>query len=97
MTRGATSSGRDTVWNRRRFLTTAGTAAGIVLAGCSGVTNQSFAASPVTLPDADQRELLLAEATVTPKTITLDGPADTEVEITNQAAVYKRADGLGGQ
>jgi hypothetical protein len=97
MTRAPTSSGRDTGWNRRRFLAAAGTAAGVVLAGCSSVTEQSFAASPVLLSAADQTDLLLAETTVDSQTITLDGPADTQAEITNQAAVYKRANGLGGR
>ena len=97
MTRRATPPSRDINLNRRRFLAVAGTAAGVVLAGCSSVTNQSFSASPVILPDADQTELLLAETTVDSQTLTLNGPADTQVEITNHTAVYKRAAGLGGQ
>jgi phage terminase large subunit-like protein len=97
MTGYPSSSGSDWASTRRRFLAVSGAAAGAVLAGCSSVTSQSFTASPVLLPDETQTELLLAETTRDSRSVTLDGPADTQVEITNQAAVYKRATGLGGQ
>ena len=84
-------------WNRRRFLIATGVVTGSALAGCSSVTNQAFAASPVILPDGDQIEMRLAETDRDSRTITLTGPADSEVEITNQVVVHSRADGLGGQ
>lgn len=67
------------------------------VAGCSGETKRTFEASPVVLPDDDQGTLRLAETNREPETISRTGPADTEIEITNHAAVYKRAVGLGGR
>jgi len=75
----------------------AGTTAAVALAGCSNVTSQSFEASPVVLPDADQTERRLAETSRDSQTVQRSGPAGSEVEITNQTAVYSRAKGLGGK
>ena len=84
-------------WNRRRLLMIAGTVTGVTLAGCSSVTSQTFAASPVILPDSDQTEMRLAETDRDSRTTMLSGPSDSEIEITNQAVVHRRANGIGGQ
>jgi len=74
-----------------------GTGTGVALAGCSGVTSQTVSASPVILPSSDQTEMRLAETDRDARSITLDGPGDSEVEITNHAVVHRRANGIGGQ
>jgi len=89
--------GRDEGASRRRFLAGVGTVTGIALAGCSGLTDQSFAASPVVLPEGDQTEMRLSETARDSETVTLSGPADSEVEITNHATTYSRAKGIGGK
>jgi hypothetical protein len=83
--------------DRRRFLSVAGAATAAVLAGCSGLRRRSFEASPVVLSDGDQEAFRVAETDATSHTISRDGPAGAEVEITNHAAVYSRAGGLGGE
>lgn len=84
-------------WCRRRALIAVGTVTGIALAGCSSVTSQTVSASPVILPDSDQTEMRLAETDRDARTVTLGGPGDSEVEITNHAVVHRRANGIGGQ
>lgn len=85
------------VRSRRQFLaTTAGLALGAV-AGCSGVTEQSFEATPVVLPSDDREELWLGETVRDAPTINREGPGGTELTITNHAAVYTREAGLGGE
>ncbi len=88
----------DTQLPRREFLVAAGGTLAVGLAGCSGVTEQSFEASPVVLPEGDREELLLAETTQTSETITRDGPTgNVEVEITSAASVYRRGPAVGGE
>ncbi|RMB08324.1 hypothetical protein ATH50_3539 [Haloplanus aerogenes] len=90
-------SSNDEGWSRRRLLTVAGTTTGVALAGCSGVTSQSFAASPVILPDSDQEAVRLAETRRDSQTITRSGPGGSKVELTNHTSIHKRANGIGGQ
>lgn len=97
MTVDDSQAGRADGLSRRRFLAGVGTTTGISLAGCSGVTEQSFAASPVVLPETDQTALRLSETAQDAESITVNGPADSGVEVTNHAATYIRAKGLGGR
>ena len=83
--------------SRRQLLAGIGTASAVALAGCSALTNQSFAASAVGVPADLQTELGLDETARESQVVTLNGPADSEVEITSEVAVYSRAQGLGGQ
>lgn len=83
--------------DRRRLLAGVGGALAAGLAGCSGVTEQSFAASTVALPESSREELWLAETARDSRTISRSGPADSEVEITNRATVYNRAAWLEGE
>lgn len=81
--------------SRRQVLAAMGAATFGGLAGCSAVTNQSFAANPVVLPEADQKELVLAETVREGETITRSGPAGIEVSIRNQASLYRRGPARG--
>lgn len=86
----------ETGMSRRRFLAATGTATGVGLAGCSQVTQQSFEARPVVLPESARQELVLAETTRDSKTVTRQGPGDVgEITLTNQAAVYRRGPARG--
>lgn len=75
---------------RREFFSMAGTFGVAGLAGCSGVTDQSFAADAVVLPDSAEEELALAETVRQGNTVKRSGPAGIEVNITNQASLYRR-------
>lgn len=99
MTRDKHDSARtDTKLPRRELLVAAGGTLAVGLAGCSGVTEQSFEAAPVVLPDAGREELLLAETSRESETITREGPSgNVEVEITNHASVYRRGPAWGGE
>lgn len=87
----------DETLSRRTYLVGLGAVATGSLAGCSGVTSQSFEATPVVLPSDDQEALSLDETAQDPKTISRDGPGGVEVSVTNQTAIYKRAVALGGE
>lgn len=80
---------------RRETLTAIGSILTTGLAGCSGVTDQSFAAAPVVLPEGDQEELVLAETVRDSDTITRSGPGGIEVSVTNQASLYRRGPARG--
>lgn len=68
------------------------------LAGCSGITNQSFEAKQVGLSDDAQAELGLAEVDSETVSVSQDGPTgNVSVSITNHAAIFSRAAGLGGE
>jgi hypothetical protein len=82
--------------SRRTTLAAPGGAALAGLAGCSGVTEQSFEAAPVVLPDAASGELALAETVRESETTTRDGPSgNLEVSITSHSAVYRRGQARG--
>ncbi|TSD09566.1 hypothetical protein DP107_15625 [Haloglomus irregulare] len=77
--------------SRRRTLAALGGGALVGLAGCSGVTEQSFEATPVVLPEGPREELVLAETASESETIEREGPSgNVEVSITSHAAVYQR-------
>lgn len=81
---------------RRRYLTVVGTAAAGLVAGCSGLTEQSFESQAVGLDDAALEELQLAETDRRSPTATRTGPSgNVEVSVTNHVTVYRRADALG--
>ncbi len=81
--------------SRRTFVT--GTAlAAATTAGCSDIRQQSFDARPVGLPAAERGPVGMAETSMESMTLTFDGPASTEVEVTNHSAVYRRAADDGG-
>jgi hypothetical protein len=82
--------------NRRRVLATAGGLALAGMAGCSSLTEQSFEASPVVLPESARQEMVLSETGREAETITRDGPTgNVEVSITSHAAVYRRGPARG--
>ena len=61
------------------------------LAGCSGVTSQSFEAEPVRLPTEDREELNLPETSFDSATTTRDPPVvDGEITITTHVVAYRR-------
>lgn len=66
------------------------------LAGCSEIQDQSFEASPVALPGADQTELVLPETNQSSDTVTREVGGGVEVSITSHLAVYRRAPGVEG-
>jgi hypothetical protein len=83
--------------DRRRFLAVLGLAAAGGLAGCGGVTEQSFAAQQVGLSADAQQELGLAEVSSESQSAERSGPTgNVTVNITNHSALYSRAGGLGG-
>lgn len=82
---------------RRQLLALVGSATAAGLAGCEGVTNQSFAASSVGLSSDAQEALLLGELARDAQTVersAADG--NVSVSITTHTAVYSRAAALGG-
>jgi hypothetical protein len=84
--------------DRRGFLAVLGLAAAGGLAGCGGVTEQSFAAQQVGLSADAQEELGLAEVTSESQSVERQGPTGSvTVSITNHSALYSRAGGLGGE
>lgn len=82
---------------RRALLAGVGGALATGLAGCSALTQQSFEAAAVILPEADRQELWLAETARDSQTIERSGPGGSEIEITNKATVYSRAEWLEGE
>ena len=92
------SAGGSVRRDRRRFLAVLGLAAAGGVAGCGGVTEQSFAAQQVGLSADAQDELGLAEVTSESETVERQGPTgNVTVSITNHSALYSRAGGLGGE
>ena len=62
------------------------------------MTEQSFEATPVVLPEDDREKLVLAETAADSETTTREGPADqVEVRITNHARVYRRGPASRGE
>jgi len=91
------SAGGPVRRDRRRFLAVLGLAAAGGLAGCGGVTEQSFTAQQVGLSADAQEELGLAEVTSESQSAERSGPTgNVTVSITNHSALYSRAGGLGG-
>jgi hypothetical protein len=83
---------------RRDVLATVGGIALAGVAGCSEVTEQSFEATPVQLPEDDREKLVLAETAANSEATTRDGPTgNVEVEITNHARVYRRGPASRGE
>ena len=83
---------------RRDVLATVGGLAIGGVAGCSEVTQQSFEASPVVLPEADREETVVAETARESETTTREGPSgNVEVEITAHASIYRRGPASGGE
>lgn len=84
---------------RRLLVAAAGGAIGGGLAGCSEVTQQEFAATPVRLPAPAGEELGLAETFTDSQTTTRGvsaGGQDIEVTITSHYAGYQRSYDTGG-
>lgn len=81
----------------RRSFVAATAAVATVTAGCGDLTQQSFEAPAVGLPDADHEPLGLVETSFDTLSMSFDGPADSRVELTNHAGVYDRTVGIGGQ
>lgn len=84
--------------DRRRVLAAVGSGAALSLAGCTGVTSQSYESSPVELSDTAQGTLQLAE--LTRETISDEervAGGNVSVSITSHTTVYSRAAGLGGE
>lgn len=80
------------------MLATVGGIALAGVAGCSEVTEQSFEATPVQLPEDDREKLVLAETAANSEATTRDGPTgNVEVEITNHARVYRRGPASRGE
>jgi len=83
--------------DRRRFLAVLGLAAAGGVAGCGGVTEQSFAAQQVGLSADARDELGLAEVASDSQSVERSGPTGgVTVSITNHSALYSRAGGFGG-
>ncbi|WP_276257962.1 DUF6517 family protein [Haloglomus litoreum] len=83
---------------RRRLLATLGTATAVSLAGCGGVTSQSFESSPTGLSATAQEELRLGEESRESPTVERSAAGgNVSVSVTSHTAVYSRAAGLGGQ
>ena len=83
---------------RRRVLRLGGAVAvGTGLAGCGGITEQSFEATPLTLSTANTDEVGLTQQSAGADTLSRSGiGGEVEVSITNQAAVFDRAAWLRG-
>lgn len=83
-------------WNRRQFLQATGVATGaVMLAGCSGLTDQEFIADTVVLPEPDQEEL--GFATVIERTERREfsetvGGQDVTATVESAISVYVEAD-----
>jgi hypothetical protein len=86
---GSTASSGDSV-TRRKLLVAGATTAAAAVAGCEGVTDQSFEASPVTLSEDSRERLQLQEVAADAQTIERSA-AGAEITITNNVAVYSRA------
>jgi len=102
----ATESGRhdeqpsstERTATRRRVLAAGAVTAAVGVAGCGGITEQSFEASAVTLPEEDREALGLGETVADSQTLSREGPAgEVEVEITNHFAGYSRGEYLRAQ
>lgn len=92
-------SGRtDRVLGRRRLLAALGGLTVAGLAGCDGITNQSFDSSSVGLSAGVQEQLQLGELSrdaLSFEKSAADGKVS--VKVTSHTAVYSRAVGLGGK
>lgn len=89
-----TTDEKDVTVDRRRLLAAIGGGLAAGLAGCSGVTSQEFAATPVRLPAAVREELGLAEVFTDSRTTTRErtvGGQDVGVTITDEFAGYGRS------
>jgi hypothetical protein len=83
---------------RRRYLAVVGTATTGLVAGCSGLTEQSFESQAVGLDDAAREDLQLAETERSSPTTSRTGPSgNVEVSVTNHVTVYRRADAQEGE
>lgn len=82
--------------SRRAYLAAVGSAVSVGVTGCSGVTQQTFAATPVVLPGGDREELALGETVREGVTVTREGPTgNAEVEITSETSLYQRGAARG--
>ena len=82
--------------SRRRTLSALSGAVLAGLAGCAGVTEQSFEATPVVLPEDAREEMVLAETANESESIEREGPTgNAEVSITSHSAVYRRGPARG--
>lgn len=86
----ATERGIESTTTRRQLLIAGATAATAAVAGCEGVTEQSFEASPTTLSAESRERLRLRELAAESQTISRE-VGGAEVTITNHVAVYSRA------
>ena len=87
----------DPFVRRRSFLAALSVGTVAALAGCEGITNQSFEASPVGLSTDAQERLQLRE--LSQDTLSFSESAaddDVSVSVTSHTAVYSRAAALGG-
>jgi len=91
------TAGEDSGPGRRRFLCGVGLAVAGAVAGCSNVTDQSFSASRAGLSETAREELALEQVDSESRSLSREGPSgNVEVTITNHAAIYSRAAGMGG-
>ena len=82
---------------RRALLSGGAVAVGVGLAGCGGITQQSFEATPLELSTTNMDDLGLTQQSTRADTISREGiGGQVEVSITNQAAVFDRAAWLRG-
>lgn len=82
--------------SRRRLMAVMGAVVSAGLAGCTEVTQQSFEAAPVVLPEDDQSTLMLPETGSDSTTVDREyAGGNVEVGVTSHLRVYRRAPGLG--
>ncbi|MEF8894483.1 hypothetical protein [Halodesulfurarchaeum sp.] len=86
---------RELPVTRRSFV--AATVLAASTAGCTGLRQQFFEATPVGLNSETQDELSLEEFVFEEVSTEVDGPADTALEITSYTTGYSRAAAMGGQ
>lgn len=89
-----TASGRQPT--RRQVLAAGATTAAAAVAGCESITEQSFEASPVTLPEDSRETLQLQELVAESQTINREA-GGAEITITNNVAVYSRESWLAAE
>ena len=89
-----TVSGRRST--RRQVLAAGAAVATAAVAGCEGITEQSFEASPVTLPEDSRETLQLGELVAESQTISREA-GGAEITITNHVAVYSRGAWLAAE
>ena len=90
---GAASDSAETTTTRRKVLLAGATTAAAAVAGCEGISEQSFEASPVTLGGPGDDTLQLAEIVAESQTIERSA-GGAEITITNHVAVYSRSEWL---